>query len=177
MRNFENPKWSFRYRGWVNLLDLRETLRSQETPTGLGRCARRSDLRGRQIQRHRKLRGLGHHARLTCRSSMLRVFQPRRRAIDNKGLVVNNFLAEAFGGTVKGRITLRFDGLFFRAETRIEGAQLGGVFPAIEAPRFSGRRTALGYAFVGRHRGNLERRLRAFDISAKVQWNSPEDIA
>src|SRR5260370_17304899 len=35
MQDYLQPKWSFRYRGWVNLLDLRENLRSAETPTEL----------------------------------------------------------------------------------------------------------------------------------------------
>ena len=40
MKDFADPKWSFRYRGWVNLLDLRQALRSPETPTG------RAEVRG-----------------------------------------------------------------------------------------------------------------------------------
>ncbi|MBV9885751.1 MAG: hypothetical protein JO119_04310, partial [Acidobacteria bacterium] len=56
MTNFENPSWSFRYRGWVNLLDLRQALRSQETPTGL------VDVRGQATYADGKFKGTGSYA-------------------------------------------------------------------------------------------------------------------
>ena len=34
MAGFTDAKWTFRYRGWLNLLDIRETFRSPLTPTG-----------------------------------------------------------------------------------------------------------------------------------------------
>src|SRR5260370_8979937 len=40
MNGFSNPQWNFRYRGWVDLLDFRETLREPMVPTG------RVDVRG-----------------------------------------------------------------------------------------------------------------------------------
>src|SRR5712664_4923306 len=40
MNGFSNPQWSLRYRGWVDLLDFRETLREPMVPTG------RVDVRG-----------------------------------------------------------------------------------------------------------------------------------
>jgi len=50
--------------------------------------------------------------------------------------VVPDFLALAFGGTVKGRVTMRFDGLKFRADTHVQDVQLAGVLPAIEHTGF-----------------------------------------
>src|SRR5260370_6487751 len=40
MNGFSRPQWNFRYRGWVDLLDFRETLREPMVPTG------RVDVRG-----------------------------------------------------------------------------------------------------------------------------------
>jgi translocation and assembly module TamB len=40
MQDYAKPKWNFRYRGWIDLLDIRENLRSPETPTG------RADIHG-----------------------------------------------------------------------------------------------------------------------------------
>ena len=34
MSDFTKPAWSFRYRGWVELLDFRETFRAPDVPTG-----------------------------------------------------------------------------------------------------------------------------------------------
>ncbi len=177
MTNFENPSWSFRYRGWVNLLDLRQALRSQETPTGL------VDVRGQATYADGKFKGTGSYAG----SDITLTYQPIFHAsgvssrgdvtIDNKGLVVNNFLAEAFGGTVKGRVSILWDHLFFKAETRIDGMRLAQVWPSIEELHFPVNElhwdSILSADSVETWSGGFEH----FDISAKVQWNSPEDIA
>jgi translocation and assembly module TamB len=177
MKDFADPKWSFRYRGWVNLLDLRQALRSPETPTG------RADVRGEATYAAGVFHSTGtysgqditltylpyfHAAGLTSRGSF---------GMDNHGLVVPNFLAEAFGGTVKGKVTLRFDGLLFRADTHIDGMRLAQVFPSIEEPSFPVNElrwdSVLSADSVETWTGGFEH----FDISAKMRWSSPEDIA
>jgi len=177
MTNFENPKWSFRYRGWVNLLDLRESLRSQETPTGL------VDVRGEATYADGKFNGKGSYAGSDITLTYLPIFHASGLSsrgdvtIDNKGLVVNNFLAEAFGGTVKGRVTILWDHLFFKAETRIDGMKLAQVMPSIEELHFPVNElhwdSILSADTVETWNGGFEH----FDISAKVYWNSQEDIA
>jgi len=39
MNGFSNPQWKFRYRGWVDLLDFRETLREPMVQPGASTCA------------------------------------------------------------------------------------------------------------------------------------------
>ena len=62
MKDFANPKWTFRYRGWVNLLDLREALalakrRQQDAPTFAAKPpTRRDSSRHRELCRQRTLR-------------------------------------------------------------------------------------------------------------------------
>src|SRR5260370_22057717 len=133
MQDYSHPKWSFGYRGWVTLRDIREKLRSPETPTG------RADVHGEGTFDDGQLRGSGsysgHDITLTYP-----IFQASGLAsrgtyqIDNDGLVVPDFLALAFGGTVKGRVTMRFAGLKFRADTHVQDVHLAGVLPAIERP-------------------------------------------
>jgi translocation and assembly module TamB len=177
MHDFANPKWSFRYRGWVNLLDLRETFRSPETPTG------RADVRGEGTYAGGQFHGTGsyvgqditlsyqpifHAAGLTSRGSF---------RIDNKGLEVPDFLAEAFGGKVTGRITLRFDGLLFRADTHVQNADLAGVLPAIEHKGFPVDElhwdTLISADSVETWTAGFEH----FEITAKMQWKSPDQVA
>ncbi|HEY1924545.1 MAG TPA: translocation/assembly module TamB domain-containing protein, partial [Candidatus Acidoferrum sp.] len=177
MTNFENPKWSFRYRGWVNLLDLREALRSPETPTGL------VDLRGEATYADGKFNGTGSYAGSDITLTYLPIFHASGVSsrgdvtIDNKGLVVNNFLAQAFGGTVKGKVTLRFDGLLFRGDTHIDGMRLAQVFPSIEEKGFPVDElhwdSILTADSVETWTGGFEH----FDITSKLQWNSQQDIA
>src|SRR6267378_6494922 len=131
MNNFSNPQWSFRYRGWVELLDFRETLREPTVPTG------RVDLRGEGQFAGGQFKGTGsysgqdialpyevfHAQGLTSRGSY---------RIDNRGLEIPDFFAGAFGGKVTGRVTMRFDGLQFRADTHVQDVRLAGVLPSIE---------------------------------------------
>lgn len=135
MSDFTKPKWSFRYRGWAELLDFRETLRSPMTPTG------HVDVRGEGTFADGQYKGTGgyvgrdihltydifHAAGVTARGSY---------AINNEGLVIPDFLAEVFGGAVKGKVTLRFAGMQFRADTHIQDVRIAGLFPAIEHTGF-----------------------------------------
>jgi translocation and assembly module TamB len=177
LHDFANPKWTFRYRGWVNLLDLRETFRSPETPTG------RADVRGEATYADGQFHGTGNYSGQDITLSYQPIFHAAGLSsrgsfrIDNKGLEVPDFLAEAFGGTVKGRVTLRFDGLLFRADTRVQNARLAGVLPAIEHPGFPVDElrwdTLISADTVETWTGGFEH----FEISAKMHWTSPDDVA
>jgi translocation and assembly module TamB len=177
MHDFANPKWSFRYRGRVNLLDLRETFRSPETPTG------RADVRGEGTYADGQFHGTGSYSGSDINLSYQPIFHAAGLSsrgsfrIDNKGLEVPDFLAEAFGGTVKGRVTLRFDGLLFRADTRVQGAHLAGVLPAIEHTGFPVDElhwdTLISADTVETWTAGFEH----FEISAKMQWTSPDTVA
>jgi translocation and assembly module TamB len=177
MNDFTDPKWRFRFRGWVNLLDLRQDLRSPETPTGL------TDVRGEASYAAGEFKSTGSYSGHDITLTYLPIFHASGVSsrgsfrIDNKGLVVPDFLAEAFGGTVKGRVTLKFDGLLFRGETHIDGMRLAQVFPSIEEPSFPVDElhwdSVLSADSVETWTGGFEH----FDISAKIQWSSPNDIA
>jgi translocation and assembly module TamB len=177
MHDFANPKWAFRYRGWVNLLDLRETFRSPETPTG------RADVRGEATYAGGQFHGIGSYSGQNITLSYQPIFHAAGLVsrgsfrIDNKGLEVPDFLAEAFGGTVKGRVTLRFNGLLFRADTHVQDAHLAGVLPAIEHTDFPVDElhwdTRISADTVETWTAGFEH----FEISAKMQWISPKKVA
>ncbi|HEV1993627.1 MAG TPA: hypothetical protein VGR03_04795, partial [Candidatus Acidoferrum sp.] len=131
MNSFSNPQWSFRYRGWVDLLDFRETLREPMVPTG------RVDVRGEGQFAGGHFKGSGSYSGQEI-TLPYEIFHARGLTshgsyrIDNVGLEVPDFFAGAFGGRVTGRVSMRFDGLKFRADTHVENVKLAGVFPAIE---------------------------------------------
>src|SRR5258708_24874359 len=56
MNNFVKPQWTFRYRGWVELLDFRETLREPMVPTG------RVDVRGDGQLANGQFKGTGSYS-------------------------------------------------------------------------------------------------------------------
>jgi translocation and assembly module TamB len=177
MSDFTDPKWHFRYRGWVNLLDLRETLRSKETPTG------HADFHGEATLAKGRLLSTGSYSGENIELSYQPIFHTAGVSsrgdfrMDNAGIEVSNFVAVAFNGTVKGHISIKFDGLKFRAVTRVENVQLAGVLPAIEHPGFPADElhwdTRLFADTVETWTGGFEH----FEISAKMQWNSPDDVA
>ena len=176
MNSFSNPQWSFRYRGWVDLLDFRETLREPMVPTG------RVDVRGEGQFAAGQFKGSGsysgqnialpyvvfHATGLNSRGSY---------RIDNRGLEVPDFFAGAFGGRVTGRVTMRFDGLQFRADTHVQDTRLAAVLPSIEHRDFpidelhwDARMTA---DTVETWSGPFQH----FEISGKTVWETPEQLA
>ena len=103
MPNLEVPAFTYRYRAWLDLLDLREAFRTPEIPLG------RIDLRGEGAIGGGKVQGKGsfagdnitlgfedfHSANLSSRSNY---------TLDEKGVFLPDFTAYALGGSVKGKI-------------------------------------------------------------------------
>src|SRR2546428_11967579 len=132
MNGFSNPQWNFRYRGWVDLLDFRETLREPMVPTGRVDVRGEGQLAGGQFKGNGSYSGqdialpydIFHATVLTSRGSY---------RIDDGGLEVPDFFAAAFEGRVSGRVTMRFDGLKFRADTHVQDVKLAAVLPSNES--------------------------------------------
>ena len=176
MSNFADPRWNFRYRGWVELLDIRDTLREPMVPTG------HVDVRGEGQFVSGQYKGNGsyagdkialpydvfHTTGLTSRGSY---------RIDNRGLEVPDFFAGAFGGKVTGRITMRFDGLKFRADTHVQDASLAGVMPAIEHRDFPIDELHWDARISGDTVETWSGPFQHFEIAVKTVWESPEKPA
>jgi translocation and assembly module TamB len=176
MAGFTEPKWTFRYRGWLNLLDFRETFRSPLTPTG------RVDVRGEGGFAGGQVSGTGeysghditlsynifHAAGLTSRGSY---------RMDSHGLEVPDFSAQAFGGSVKGRVTLRFDGLQFRATTHVQDMQLAGVLPSIERRDFPVDELHWDALISGDTVETWNGAFSDFEISGQSDWSEPDSLA
>ncbi|HTQ59692.1 MAG TPA: translocation/assembly module TamB domain-containing protein [Candidatus Solibacter sp.] len=173
MSDFTNPKWNFRYRGWLELQDIRETFRSPETPTG------HVDIRGEGTFADGQYRGTGSYTGRDIHLSY-KVFHAAglgsrgSYSINNDGLVVPDFLAEGFGGNVKGRITLRFAGVQFRANTHIEGMHLAEVFPAIEHPGFPIDELDWDAQLSGDTIETWSNAFQHFELGGKMEWEPVE---
>jgi len=173
--NLESPDWTYRYRGWLDLLDIREAFRTPEVPLG------RIDLRGEGALAAGQITGKGsfagdnitlsfldfHSANLTSRSSYI---------LDADGVVLPDFGAYALGGSVKGRITMKFDGLKFRAETKVQGIRLGMVTPAIDHEGFPIDSLHWDAVISADTVETWHDNFREFDISAKMQWEEPDEV-
>jgi len=173
-RNFESPNWSYRYRAWLDLLDIREAFRTPEVPLG------RIDLRGEGTLASGTIKGKGefaadnivlgyedfHSANLMSRSSYL---------LDPDGVVLPDFAAYGLGGSVKGRVTMKFDGLKFRGETKVQGIRLAAVTPAIDHTGFPIDSLHWDSVIYADTVETWHDNFRDFDISARMRWDEPDE--
>jgi translocation and assembly module TamB len=175
MTDLAAPQLAYRYRGWLDLLDLREALRTPEIPLG------RVDLRGEGTVREGSVLGKGsfagdsitlgfqdfHSANLSSRSSYV---------LDEKGVVLPDFAAYALGGSVKGRVVMRYDGLQFRADTKVQDVRLAAVTPAIDHAGFPIDSLHWDSVISADTVETWHDNFLDFDISARMHWAEPTDL-
>jgi translocation and assembly module TamB len=174
-KDLVNPTWSYKYRAWLDLLDLRETFRTPEVPLG------RIDLRGEGTVANGSFLGSGsfvgdnitlrfndfHSANLSSRSSY---------TLEPTQVVLPDFAAYALGGSVKGRITMRYAGLLFRCETRLQGVRLSSVLPAVDHPGFPLDPLHWDAVISGDTVETWRANFRDFEVSANMNWAAPEEV-
>ncbi|MGB2636715.1 MAG: translocation/assembly module TamB domain-containing protein, partial [Candidatus Acidiferrum sp.] len=170
-----HPKWTYKYRAWLDLLDLREALRTPEVPLG------RVDLRGEGTIENGTFLGKGsfagdnitlgfsdfHSANLSSRSSY---------TLEPKQVVLPDFAAYALGGSVKGRITMRYDGLVFRADTKVQNVRLSAVMPAIDHAGFPVDQLHWDSVISADTVETWKANFLDFDIAARMHWDAPEEV-
>jgi translocation and assembly module TamB len=175
-KDLSAPRWTYRYRAWLDLLDIREAFRTPEVPLG------RVDLRGEGTFADGQILGRGsyvgdnitlgfldfHSANLGSRSSYV---------LEPKGVVLPDFAAYALGGSVKGRITMRYEGLQFRGETKVQNIRLSAVLPAIDHAGFPVDQLHWDSVVSADTVETWRENFRDFDLSAKMHWDEPEDLA
>jgi translocation and assembly module TamB len=176
LSNFAAPRGTFRYRAWANLGDFRKTFRAPMTPTGT------VDFRGQGSFANGDWQSAGSYAGSEIDLNYDIFHQRGLRStadyqLDKKGIELSNFVVYAFGGTVKGRITMQLPSLEFRAETRVDGVRIAQVFPAIEHTGFPIDHlhwdSILAADTVETWRGAFEH----FEISGQTNWIAPDDVA
>jgi translocation and assembly module TamB len=174
-KDLSAPQWTYRYRAWLDLLDIREVFRTPEVPLG------RIDLRGEGTFADGQILGRGsyvgdnitlgfldfHSANLSSRSSYV---------LEPKGVVLPDFAAYALGGSVKGRITMRYEGLQFRGETKVQNIRLSAVLPAIDHAGFPVDQLHWDSVISADTVETWRENFRDFDLSAKMHWDEPEDL-
>jgi translocation and assembly module TamB len=176
MEDFAQPKWSFRYRGWINLQDVREIFRSPDTPTG------RADVRGEGSFAGGTFRSTGEYSAedITLTYPIFRAAGLASRGsihMNNQGLEVPDFVALAFGGTVKGRVQMEFNGLKFQAKTHLQDLRLAGVLPALERVDFPIDELHWDSLIMGDTVETWTGPFRHFEVSGNMQWAAPQSLA
>ena len=174
-KKLESPLWSYKYRAWLDLLDIRETFRTPEVPFG------RIDLRGEGAIDQEGIKGKGsfagdnitlgfqdfHSSNLASRSSYV---------LDPKGVVLPDFTTVGLHGSVRGRITMRFEGLQFRADTHLEGMRLSAVAPAIDHAGFPVDSLHWDSVVSADTVETWHDSFVDFELAGKMHWEGPEEV-
>ena len=175
-KDLSSPEWTYKYRAWIDLLDFREAFRTPEVPLG------RIDARGQGTIENGAVLGQGsfaadnitlgfedfHSANLTSRSSY---------TLERKGVVLPDFAVYALEGSVKGRVTMRYEGLQFRAETRLQNIRLSTVLPAIDHEGFPVDALHWDSVISADTVETWHENFKNFEVSAKMLWESPDEVA
>jgi translocation and assembly module TamB len=133
--NFAQPNWNFRYRGRLDLQDIRDILRKPNTPDGrvefngqgtygAGQLALDGDYAAEAIALHFQWFHAGDFS------------SHGHYHADRDSLTVPDFSASALGGAVNGQVRLTFAGLAFRTQTSAHGISLATTLAAVDNPSF-----------------------------------------
>jgi translocation and assembly module TamB len=176
MSGFAAPQWSVRYRGWLDLADIRDDLREPMAPSG------RVDLRGEGKYASGEVQANGSYAGQEIRL----IFQDFHAGgltsrgnykIDNAGLEVPDFFAGAAGGRVTGRVTLRFAGVQFRADTHLQDIRLAALLPEIDHHGFPIDALHWDGLLSGDTVETWSGPFRHFEITGQMHWGPPDEVA
>ena len=176
MNGFADPKWNYRYRGWVELVDIRDTLRDPNVPTG------RVDLHGEGQVADSKFKGSGTYASQDI-ALPYEIFHAKGLTshgtyhMDNAGLEIPDFFVGAFGGSVNGRVDMRWDGWKFRAQTHVEGMKLAPILPCMEHRNFPVDELRWDARISADSVETWTEAFRHFEVSAKSVWDYPQQPA
>jgi translocation and assembly module TamB len=178
LASFADPVWTYKYRGWVDFLDFRRTMRSPNTPEGklelrgegtIGKANGATKGTGTFVVTALKLKYKIFHADgLGGRGSYL---------MDTKGLLIPDLQATAFSGKVTGRVTLQFKGMQFKAATHVEGVRIAQVFPALEERNFPIDELHWDSVAAADTVETWQNQFQHFQISGESNWTAPTDPA
>jgi translocation and assembly module TamB len=175
MPNVEVPAFTYRYRAWLDLEDLKEAFLAPEVPQG------RVDLRGEGSLGAGKVQGKGsfagdnvtllfdefHSANLSSRSSY---------TLDEKEVVLPDFTAQALGGNLKARIVMRYDGLKFRAEAKLQNMRLSELTPALDHEGLPVDKLHWDSVISAETAMSWTANFVDFEVTASLRLDEPEDL-
>jgi translocation and assembly module TamB len=130
IENLASPTIKYRYRGWLDLVDVRTILRKPRTPGLL------ADFTGQGQFANGDWQAAGHYS---AHDITLPYEWFHTRGITSRGdyqiargaLVVPNFEAQVLGGSIQGRVDLLFHGMQFRVESHGKGMDLATLLSAL----------------------------------------------
>lgn len=176
MASFASNDWNFRYRGHLELEDVRTILRKPTTPYG------GVEFTGTASVKKGDWSGTGHFA-----GSEIDLPYDWFHADDLEAwgdyeitpvqLVVPELHAKALGGTLEGRLTMQFKNVAFRVDSKLRGMSLARVFAALENPNFPVQELRWDAALDADAVNTWNRGFEHFETKGLMQWSEPAEIA
>jgi len=135
VENLAAPAIAYKYRGWLDLADVRNIFKKPRVPDG------NVDFSGAGTAAGGVWKGDGHYnahdIRLPYKWFHSGGISSRGTYIIARGeLNVPDFSAQALGGAMQGRVNLVFNGLRFRVESHATGMNLASVLDAVNNKNF-----------------------------------------
>jgi translocation and assembly module TamB len=135
IENLASPEMKYRYRGWLDLADVRTICRKPPTPNGL------VDFTGEGQFANGEWQATGHYS---AHELNLPYEWFHSKGITSRGnyqiargtLVVPDFEAQALGGSMQGRVELVFHGMKFRVESHGKEMDLATLLAAVANRNF-----------------------------------------
>lgn len=176
LRDFSQLNGTYRYRGWLDLLDIRDVFRSPYVPSG------NVDLRGEGAFARGEISGTGgynahgialrlddfHAGGISLRGS----YRLEKGAVD-----LPDFSASALDGTVRGKVAVRLSGLQFRATTRVQAVRLAKALPAVQHSGFPVDTLHWDSLVDADTSESWNGGFRNFEISGSSTWVPPDQVA
>ena len=112
----------------------------------------------------------------------LRIFTPRTCRADRitrwmrKACFLPDFTAYALGGSLKGQLTMKYEGLQFRAVTKLQNVRLSEVTPAIDHAGFPIDSLHWDSVISADTVETWHDNFRDFDVAATLQLEEPDDL-
>lgn len=142
--SFARGDWNLKYRGRLDLTDIRHIFRSPHTPSGDVEFSGQAHYAAAGLNR-KGVPGAGWTANAYYGSRDIRlpytyfhesgVQTDGNFEVANGHLVVPNLRVHNLGGTTSGRLDMDFAGLVFRTKTQMRGVSLPRLFDALNNPK------------------------------------------
>ncbi|HYK39236.1 MAG TPA: hypothetical protein VEU98_04390, partial [Candidatus Eremiobacteraceae bacterium] len=176
LTNYNDPNITYKYRAWMEIADFRKTFRSPLTPTG------KVELRGEGTLNAGVAQGSGSFigSEINLSYEIFRDSGVGARGhykFDRNGLQMPDFVASAFGGTVSGPVTMKFESLQFLARTHLQNIRMGQVLPALHRSSFPVNELHWDSVISGDTVESWTGPFAHFEISGTIALNPPGETA
>jgi translocation and assembly module TamB len=202
--SFARPDWNLRYRGSISLADLRTIFRKPDVPNGIAEFSGQahytsaaaasggspaesarsagSATAGKPEAPRGEWTASGYY-----KAEQIRLPYEWFHAngistwgdysVAQRRLTVANLHVQALGGTANGRLELNFDGLRFRTDTQMRGANLRAIFEALDHPGFPVDALHWDGTLDVDSVNTWDRDFRNFRSTGETRWSPPATLA